>query len=134
MEEGLWARRLKGLLERQQYVLSGISRDADGLGSRVKAISEDLLKLEAEAEGFRESLRKELDALDPMREDPVVVVRVYGKYCDVYHSVVRPCGWVPRSAIREAPGSGYVKYLLGEAKARGKRPCRSCGRHLRPAA
>lgn len=115
-----WLERLRRVTDRDRWVTDWAFRDLAAAQGELAAATKKLHTIEKRLRDREERLRSGLADLMEMRNDPIVLVRNYGAYRDVYHSADHPCGHVGHHR-------GYDRVLWGVARAEGKRPCTACG-------
>jgi hypothetical protein len=115
-----WLASLQRVLTKQETMERTFLRLLEGAKQDHARAQQKLDRLEESMKKRRALRTKEAEQLLLMRDDPIVLVRNYGAYREVYHSAEHPCGRVHRSG-------GYDRVLWGKAQADGKRPCSSCG-------
>lgn len=119
-----WIKRLEQLLDRHESAQTTLSYAVKQTKQTLVGLSDQVDRLESQLGRQHEELKTARERITGMKNDPVVLVRNYGAYREVYHSATKPCGWIGRS-------QHYDRLLLGEAKARGMRSCDSCGYRVR---
>jgi len=85
-----------------------------------EALLDQARELEKSALERYDQTKRDFTRLRVMRDDPTVLVRMFGPNSYVYHDAENPCGWV-RDRTR------YERRLWGEAAADGYSACSSCG-------
>jgi hypothetical protein len=120
----VWLRRMDQLLRKHEDAHRTLAFAIEQAKRKLDTAVDQVALLEEILVGKQDELKAEKETLTGMKNDPVVLVRNYGTYRKVYHSAARPCGWIGSS-------ENYDRLLLGEATARGKRPCDSCGYRVR---
>jgi hypothetical protein len=115
-----WLGSLQKLLTKQETMERSFLRQLESAKGDVARAQQKLDRLEEGMKKRRALRTKEAEQLLFMRDDPIVLVRNYGAYREVYHSAEHPCGRVPSHG-------GYDRVLWGKAQSDGMRPCSSSG-------
>jgi hypothetical protein len=115
-----WLASLQRLLSKQESMERIMLRQIEGTKQDIARAQQKVDRLEETMKKRRKARVKEAEQLLLMRDDPIVLVRNYGAYREVYHSSEQPCGRVGRHG-------GYDRVLWGKAQSDGMRPCSSSG-------
>ena len=121
----LWMQRLHQLVDNSDKASRGFASEIGQLAEDVARIGARLEGLQERVTGQQKQFLGKAGKLIQRRADAVVITRNYGAQRQTYHSIDRPCGWVP-----DQWGGRYRRLLLSEATASGLRPCSSCGARI----